>query len=339
MNIQEAIKAVIAKQDLTEAQMHAVMSDIMTGKTENAQIGGFLIGLSMKGETVDEITAAAKVMRSLATGVQIHHPKHLVDTCGTGGDGLGLFNISTACAFVVASAGGQVAKHGNRSISSKSGSADVLEAAGVNLDMTPESIAKCVEKIGVGFMFAPAHHSAMKHAIGARKALAVRTIFNVLGPLTNPAKAPAQVMGVYDKNLVEPIANVLKSLGSKHVMVVHSKDGLDEISIADDTYVAELKEGKVSTYTINPSDFGLTLGDLNDIKADDAESSLKLIQQALDGHDGAAKDIIAMNAGAAIYVCGIANSLQGGIDTAMDILNSGVAHQKLDDFVRESTGC
>ena len=339
MNIQEAIKAVIAKQDLTEAQMHAVMSDIMTGKTEDAQIGGFLVGLSMKGETVDEITAAAKVMRSLATGVQIHHPKHLVDTCGTGGDGLGLFNISTACAFVVASAGGQVAKHGNRSISSKSGSADVLEAAGVNLDMTPESIAKCVEKIGVGFMFAPAHHSAMKHAIGARKALAVRTIFNVLGPLTNPAKAPAQVMGVYDKNLVEPIANVLKSLGSKHVMVVHSKDGLDEISIADDTYVAELKEGKVSTYTINPSDFGLALGDLNDIKADDAESSLKLIQQALDGHDGAAKDIIAMNAGAAIYVCGIADSLQGGIDTAMEILNSGAAHQKLDDFVRESTGC
>ena len=339
MNIQEAIKAVIAKQDLTEAQMHAVMSDIMTGKTEDAQIGGFLVGLSMKGETVDEITAAAKVMRSLATGVQIHHPKHLVDTCGTGGDGLGLFNISTACAFVVASAGGQVAKHGNRSISSKSGSADVLEAAGVNLDMTPESIAKCVEKIGVGFMFAPAHHSAMKHAIGARKALAVRTIFNVLGPLTNPARAPAQVMGVYDKNLVEPIANVLKSLGSKHVMVVHSKDGLDEISIADDTYVAELKEGKVSTYTINPSDFGLALGNLDDIKADDAESSLKLIQQALDGHDGAAKDIIAMNAGAAIYVCGITDSLQGGIDTAMEILNSGAAHQKLDDFVRESTGC
>ena len=339
MNIQEAIKAVIAKQDLTETQMHAVMSDIMTGKTEDAQIGGFLVGLSMKGETVDEITAAAKVMRSLATGVKIHHPKHLVDTCGTGGDGLGLFNISTACAFVVASAGGQVAKHGNRSISSKSGSADVLEAAGVNLDMTPESIAKCVEKIGVGFMFAPAHHSAMKHAIGPRKALAVRTIFNVLGPLTNPAKAPAQVMGVYDKNLVEPIANVLKALGSKHVMVVHSNDGLDEISIADDTFVAELKDGKVSTYTINPIDFGLKLGSLNDIKADDAESSLKLIQQALDGHDGAAKDIIAMNAGAAIYVCGIADSLQAGIDTAMEILNSGAAHQKLDDFVRESTGC
>jgi anthranilate phosphoribosyltransferase len=293
----------------------------------------------MKGETVAEITAAAKVMRSLATGVQIHHPKYLVDTCGTGGDGLGLFNISTACAFVVAAAGGQVAKHGNRSISSKSGSADVLEAAGVNLDMSPEKISKCVEKIGVGFMFAPAHHSAMKHAIGARKDLAVRTIFNVLGPLTNPAKAPHQIMGVYNKNLVEPIANVLKSLGSKHVMVVHSKDGLDEISIADDTYVAELKDGAVTTYTINPAEFGLPLGDLNDIKADDADSSLVLIQQALDGKDGAAKNIIALNSGAAIYVSGMAKSLQAGINTALGILNGGAAHQKLDDFVRESTGC
>jgi len=316
-----------------------VMSDIMTGKTTDAQIGGFLVGLSMKGETVAEITAAAKVMRSLATGVQIHHPKYLVDTCGTGGDGLGLFNISTACAFVVAAAGGQVAKHGNRSISSKSGSADVLEAAGVNLNMSPEKISKCVEKIGVGFMFAPAHHSAMKHAIGARKDLAVRTIFNVLGPLTNPAKAPHQVMGVYDKNLVEPIANVLKSLGSKHVMVVHSKDGLDEISIADDTYVAELKDDVVTTYTISPAEFGLPLGDLDDIKAEDADSSLVLIQQALDGNDGAAKNIIALNAGAAIYVSGMAKSLQAGINTALGILNGGAAHQKLDDFVRESTGC
>ncbi|RUA06020.1 MAG: anthranilate phosphoribosyltransferase [Gammaproteobacteria bacterium] len=339
MNIQEAIKAVIAKQDLTQEQMHSVMSDIMTGKTEDAQIGGFLVGLSMKGETVAEITAAAKVMRSLATQVSLKNPKHLVDTCGTGGDGLGLFNISTACAFVVAAAGAQVAKHGNRSISSKSGSADVLEAAGVNLDMTPEEISKSVEKIGVGFMFAPAHHSAMKHAIGARKSLAVRTIFNVLGPLTNPAKAPHQVMGVYDKNLVEPIANVLKSLGSKQVMVVHSKDGLDEISIADDTFVAELKDGKITTYTINPTDFGLPLGDLNDIKAEDAESSLLLIQNALDGTDGAAKNIVALNAGAAIYVSGVVDSLQAGVNKAVKILNSGAAHQKLDDFVKESTGC
>ncbi|SHA11619.1 Anthranilate phosphoribosyltransferase [Bathymodiolus thermophilus thioautotrophic gill symbiont] len=339
MNIQEAIKAVIAKQDLTEDEMSAVMNDIMTGKTQEAQIGGFLVGLSIKGATVIEITAAAKVMRSLASSVTVHDPKHLVDTCGTGGDGLGLFNISTACAFVVAAAGAQVAKHGNRSISSKSGSADVLEAAGVNLEMTAEAIGKSVEKIGVGFMFAPAHHSAMKHAIGARKALAVRTIFNVLGPLTNPAKAPHQVMGVYDKALVEPMANVLKSLGSKHVMVVHSKDGLDEISIADDTFVAELKNDKITTYTINPTEFGLSLGNLDDIKAEDADSSLTLIQQALDGKDGAAKDIIALNAGAAIYVSGVADSLPAGINKAIKILNSGAAHQKLDDFVKESTGC
>lgn len=339
MNIQQAIKAVIAKQDLSENEMHEVMSDIMTGKTTDAQIGGFLVGLSMKGESIDEITAAAKVMRSLAKGVEIKRPKHLVDTCGTGGDGLGLFNISTACAFVVAAAGGQVAKHGNRSISSKSGSADVLEAAGVNLDMSAESIGKSVEKIGVGFMFAPAHHSAMKHAIGPRKDLAVRTIFNVLGPLTNPAKAPHQVMGVYDKALVEPIAKVLKGLGSKHVMVVHSQDGLDEISIADDTFVAELKDGEVSTYTINPTDLGFSLGNLNDIKAEGAEDSLVLIQQALDGKPGAAKDIIALNSGATIYVCGLADSLQAGVNKAVKILNNGSAHQKLDDFVKESTGC
>lgn len=339
MNIQQAIKAIIAGENLTEAQMHQVMSDIMTGQTTDAQIGAFLVGLAIKGETIEEITAAAKVMRSLAAGVTVKSTKHLVDTCGTGGDGLGLFNVSTACAFVVASAGGQVAKHGNRSISSKSGSADVLEAAGVNLDMSAEQIGHCVEKIGVGFMFAPAHHSAMKHAIGPRRELAVRTIFNVLGPLTNPAGAPHQVMGVYDKALVEPIAHVLKALGSKHVMVVHSADGLDEISIADKTYVAELKDGEVSTYEINPTDFGLSLGNLDAIKADDAESSLLLIQQALDGVDGPAKDIIALNAGAAIYVADLAPNLQAGIDKALSVLNSGEAHQKLDDFVRESTGC
>jgi len=339
MNIQQAIKAVMAKQDLSKEQMNEVMTDIMTGKTTDAQIGGFLVGLSVKGETVAEITAAAKVMRSLAKGVSLNNTKHLVDTCGTGGDGLSLFNISTACAFVVAAAGGNVAKHGNRSISSKSGSADVLEAAGVNLDMSAENIGKCVDNIGVGFMFAPAHHSAMKFAIGARKELAVRSIFNVLGPLTNPAKAPNQVMGVYDKSLVEPIANVLKNLGSKHVMVVHSEDGLDEISIADDTFVAELIDGEVITYTINPSDFGIPLGDLNDIKAEDSIESLALIQQALDGKDGTAKNIIALNSGAAIYVCGLANSLQAGINKAIDVLNNGSAHEKLDDLVRESTGC
>ena len=339
MNIQAAIKAVIAKQNLTEAQMHAVMTDIMTGKATDAQIGGFLVGLSIKGETVEEIIAAAKVMRSLATPVSVHRCKYLVDTCGTGGDGSSLFNVSTASAFVVAAAGGQVAKHGNRSISSKSGSADVLEAAGVNLDMSPAKIAQCIERIGVGFMFAPAHHAAMKYAIGSRKELAVRTVFNVLGPLTNPAQAPHQVMGVYDRTLVEPIARVLKNLGSQHAMVVHSNDGLDEISIADDTVVAELKEGKISTYSINPADFGLSPQPLTSVQASDAESSLSHIQQALDGTAGAAKDIIALNAGAAIYVAGIVNTLPEGVNTAIDVLDSGNAHQKLDDLVRESTGC
>ena len=336
MNIQQAIKSVIAKQNLNEDQMHDVMNSIMTGQTTDAQIGAFLIGLSMKGETIEEITASAKVMRALATPVEIGNSDYLVDTCGTGGDGLGLFNISTASAFVVAAAGGKVAKHGNRSISSKSGSADVLESAGVNLDLSPRIIGQCVEEIGVGFMFAPAHHSAMKHAIGPRKELAVRTIFNVLGPLTNPAKAPNQVMGVYDKSLIEPIANALKGLGSRHVMVVHSADGLDELSIADKTYVAELKGGVVTTYTIHPEELGFVLGDLNDIKADDAKDSLNIIKDAFSGKEGAARDIISLNAGAAIYVCGLTDSLISGIERSRLVLSDGSAQQKLDDYIKIS---
>ena len=338
MNIQQAIKTVIAKQNLNEDQMHDVMNSIMTGQTTDAQIGAFLVGLSMKGETIEEITASAKVMRSLATPVEISSSDYLVDTCGTGGDGLGLFNISTASAFVVAAAGGKVAKHGNRSISSKSGSADVLECAGVNLDLSPNFISQCVEKIGVGFMFAPAHHSAMKHAIGPRKELAVRTIFNVLGPLTNPAKAPNQVMGVYDQSLIEPIANVLKSLGSRHVMVVHSADGLDELSIADKTFIAELKGGVVTTYSIHPEELGFGLGNLSDIKVDDAEGSLSLIKEAFSGQNGTAKDIISLNAGAAIYVSGLTSSLQSGVDRANQALTNGGAQQKLDDYIKASNG-
>jgi len=338
MNIQQAIKAVIAKKNLNEGQMHDVMNSIMTGQTTDAQIGAFLVGLSMKGETIEEITASAKVMRSLATPVEISSSDYLVDTCGTGGDGLGLFNISTASAFVVAAAGGKVAKHGNRSISSKSGSADVLECAGVNLDLSPNFISQCVEKIGVGFMFAPAHHSAMKHAIGPRKELAVRTIFNVLGPLTNPAKAPNQVMGVYDQSLIEPIANVLKSLGSRHVMVVHSADGLDELSIADKTFIAELKGGVVTTYSIHPEELGFGLGNLSDIKVDDAEGSLSLIKEAFSGQNGTAKDIISLNAGAAIYVSGLTSSLQSGVDRANQALTNGGAQQKLDDYIKASNG-
>ena len=336
MNINQAIRAVIEKKNLNESDMLDVMNSIMTGQTTDAQIGAFLVGLSMKGETIEEITASAKVMRSLATPVEIKSDKYLVDTCGTGGDGLGLFNISTASAFVVAAAGGKVAKHGNRSISSKSGSADVLESAGVNLNLSPSRISECIAKIGVGFMFAPAHHSAMKHAIGPRKELAVRTIFNVLGPLTNPAKAPNQVMGVYDKNLIEPIANVLKELGSRHVMVVHSDDGLDEFSIADKTYVAELKDGNVSTYSVHPKDFGLTLGNLKDIRADNADASLALITEAFSGRNGTAKNIISLNAGAAIYVSGLTTSLQSGIDRANQVLSDGSSQKKLDEYIKIS---
>ncbi len=336
MNINQAIKAVIEKKNLNQSDMHDVMNSIMTGQTTDAQIGAFLVGLSMKGETIEEITASAKVMRSLATPVEIKSNKYLVDTCGTGGDGLGLFNISTASAFVVAAAGGKVAKHGNRSISSKSGSADVLESAGVNLNLSPSLISECIAQIGVGFMFAPAHHSAMKHAIGPRKELAVRTIFNVLGPLTNPAKAPNQVMGVYDKNLVEPIANVLQELGSRHVMVIHSDDGLDEFSIADKTYVAELKDGVVSTYSVHPEDFGLTLGDLKDIRADNADASLALITEAFSGRNGTAKNIISLNAGAAIYVSGLTTSLQSGIDRANQVLSDGSSQKKLNEYIKVS---
>ena len=336
MNINQAIKAVISRQNLNENEMHDVMNSIMTGQTTDAQIGAFLVGLSMKGETIEEITASAKVMRDLATSVELSSNDYLVDTCGTGGDGLGLFNISTASAFVVAAAGGKVAKHGNRSISSKSGSADVLEAAGINLNISPELISECIEEIGVGFMFAPAHHSAMKHAIGPRKELAVRTIFNVLGPLTNPAKAPNQIMGVYDKGLVEPIANVLKGLNSRHVMVVHSEDGLDEFSIAKKTYVAELKDNNISTYTVHPHDFGFKEGNLDSIKAENADQSLALINEAFSGKKGVARDIIALNAGAAIYVSGLVNSLNEGIQKAKQVLSDGTAREKLEAYIHAS---
>jgi anthranilate phosphoribosyltransferase len=336
MNIQQAIKLIVSKKDLTEEQMLDVMNDIMTGKTTDSQIGGFLIGLAIKGESVQEITAAAKVMRAMANNVIVKDNNFLIDTCGTGGNGLNLFNISTACAFVTTAAGAKVAKHGNRAVSSKSGSADLLEEAGININISPENVSKCIEKIGIGFMFAPNHHNAVKHVINPRRELNTRTIFNILGPLTNPAKVPNQIIGVYDKKLVNPIANVLKSLGTKNAMVVHSYDGLDEISIAADTFVAELRNGKISNYTINPNDFGLELGNLEDIKIKDSKQSLALIKQALNGEKGTAKDIIALNAGAAIYVANIESSLQSGINNAIKILDNGLAYQKLNDLIKFS---
>ncbi len=327
MDMQAAIRAVTERRDLSEGEMSDVMRTIMSGDATQAQIGGFLIGLRMKGETVDEITAAAKIMRELATPVTLSGP-HLVDTCGTGGDGASTFNISTASAFVVAAVGGKVAKHGNRSISSKSGSADVLEAAGVRLDLNADQVTQCVNQVDVGFMFAPLHHGAMKHAIGPRKEMGVRTLFNLLGPLTNPAGAPCQVMGVFSAEWVTPLAEVLAKLGSEHVMVVHADDGMDEISIGSATQVAELKDGKVTTYKVSPEDFDMARGAVKD-----ANESLQVIRSVLNGEKGAAHDIVALNAGAAIYVAGLAGSLDVGVKKAQAVMNDGSANAKLDQLI------
>ena len=332
MDIQTAIKTVIAGNSLSGDEMTDVMRQIMTGECTASQIGGFLVGLHMKGESVDEISAAAKVMRELATRVEVD-VDHLVDTCGTGGDSSGSFNISTASALVAAAAGAKVAKHGNRSMTSNSGSADVLEAAGVKLDISPEQVGDCVARVGVGFMFAPAHHGAMKHAIGARKELAVRTVFNVLGPLTNPAGAPNQVIGVFDAELVEIMANVLNQLGSRHVIVVHAEDGMDEISISAPTRVAELKDGKVTTYTITPADFGMQTAPLETLKVGSAAESLQVILDVLADKPGPARDIVCLNAGAAIYVAGCADSLAAGVEAASAAISSGRAAEVLHDLV------
>ena len=335
MDMQAAIRAVTERRDLSAEEMTAVMRTIMTGEATPAQIGGFLIGLRMKGETVDEIAAAATVMRELATGVKVTG-ENVVDIVGTGGDAINTFNVSTACTFVVAAAGGTVAKHGNRSVSSKSGSADLLEAAGVNLDLTPEQVAQCINEIGVGFMFAPKHHSAMKHAIGPRKEMGVRTIFNVLGPLTNPAGAPNQLLGVFSSDLVEPLAEVLNKLGSNHVLVVHAEDGMDEISVGAATRVAELKDGQVSTYTITPEQFGVERADIKQLVVSSAAESLAIINGVLENQPGAARDIVMLNAGAAIYAAGLADSLDAGIRKADTVIATGKAKEKLDALVKLS---
>jgi len=335
MNIQQAIQSVLDKKDLSSEQMSQVMGIIMTGEATPAQIGGFLIGLRMKGETVDEIAAAASVMRELASSVNVSGD-HIVDIVGTGGDGSNTFNISTACTFVVAAAGGTVAKHGNRSVSSKSGSADFLEAAGVNLNLTPEQVAECIETIGVGFMFAPLHHSAMKYAIGPRKEMAVRTIFNILGPLTNPAGAPNQLLGVFSDELVEPLAEVLNKLGSNHVLVVHSEDGMDEISIGATTRVAELKDGKVLTYSITPEQFGFEPTDISYLAVDGAKGSLDIINNIFDNVPGAARDIVVLNSGAAIYAANLVDSLEDGMKRADEVITSSAAKKKLAELIKLS---
>jgi anthranilate phosphoribosyltransferase len=336
MNIQQALARVVEGDSLSREEMAAVMHQVMSGEATDAQIGGFLVALRMKGESIEEIAGAAQVMRELVTPVEVSDP-HLVDLVGTGGDGANLFNVSTASTFVVAAAGAKVAKHGNRSVSSTSGSSDVLEQFGIPLDLNPQQVARAIDAVGVGFMFAPAHHSAMRHAIGPRRELGLRTIFNILGPLTNPAGVKRQLIGVFSAELCEPIVRVLKALGAEHVMVVHSDDGLDEISIAAATTVAELRDGTVSTYRINPGDFALAPRSLDGLTVASAEASATLIRRVLGGEGdeiaSKAAELIALNAGATIYVSGIAATLADGVAMAEDLLASGQAGEKLKEFI------
>ena len=331
MNMSEAIARVIVGENLSEDEMIEVMKLIMTGEATDSQIGGFLVGLQIKGATVGEISGAALVMRELAMKVEVD-TAGLIDTCGTGGSGSNKFNISTASAFVAAAAGARVAKHGNRGATSNSGSADLLAEAGANIVLQPHQVARCIDNIGVGFLFAVSHHSAMKHAIGARREMAVRTIFYLLGPLTNPAGAKRQLLGVFDGKWLTVIADVLEKLGSEHVMVVHSEDGLDELSIAVPTNVAELKNGLVTNYTITPEQFGFERASMEPLKVKNPKESLSLVYSALSGKNNRASDIVALNAGAAIYVSGTAGSLGDGVEMARDAIGSGLALEKMKDF-------
>ena len=335
MDMKQALNRIASNLDLSRDEMKDVMRIVMNGEATDAQIGAFLMGLRLKSETIDEITGATEVMRELATKVEIN-ASPLVDIVGTGGDGANLFNVSSASAFVVAAAGGYVAKHGNRGVSSKSGSADLIEKAGINLDMKPEEVARCVEQIGVGFMFAPAHHGAMKHAIGPRRELGCRTIFNILGPMTNPAGVTRQLIGVFTKELCRPMAEVLQRLGAEHIMVVCSKDGLDEISLATVTHVAELKDGEITEYDLTPEDLGIKSQSLVGLTVDGADESLALIKAAFGrSHDETtekARDMIALNAGAAIYIAGLAKTTKEGVDMALDAMGSGLAAGKMSEL-------
>ncbi len=330
MQMRDAIAAVMRRDNLSFAETHEVLRQIMTGEASDAQVAAFLMGMAMKGETAEEISAAAQVMRELMKPVQID-AENVVDIVGTGGDGANLFNVSTAASFVVAAAGGHVAKHGNRGVSSSSGSADLFAVAGINLDLDAEQVARCIEQVGVGFMFAPNHHPAMRHAVGPRREMGVRTLFNILGPLTNPAGAPNQVLGVYAEHLVPLMAEVLRRLGSRHVLVVHAEDGLDEISLAAPTRVAELRDGEIHEYTITPEELGIQRQALDPLRVQTAEDSLRLVQQALVG-EGPAADIVALNAGAALYVSGISDSLQEGVTMAEDAQASKMPLEKLKEL-------
>ncbi|MCQ8129416.1 anthranilate phosphoribosyltransferase [Methylomonas rivi] len=332
MQIQATLQKLLDKHDLTTAEMQTVMRAMMNGELSDAQTAGFLIALRCKGETVEEIAAAVSVLRELVRPVPVGGD-HVIDTCGTGGDGANTFNISTTAAFVVAAAGGKVAKHGNRSVSSSCGSADLLEAAGVNLDMPAEQVADCVNQLGVGFLFAAKHHSAVRHTVGPRKEMGVRTLFNLIGPLSNPANAPHQLIGVFDKQWLVPVAEVLKKLGSKHVLVVHAQDGLDEISIAAATDVAELKNGEVSSYVVTPEQFGLQRAGLDSLAVGNAQDSLAIIRQVLNNQPGPARDIVALNAGAAIYAADLVDTLVAGVKRAHEVLADGSALAKFEALV------
>lgn len=339
MSPQEALTRIIEHREIFHDEMLSLMRQIMRGELSPVLIAAIITGLRVKKETVGEITAAAQVMREFATRVEVADHRYLVDTCGTGGDAAHTFNISTAAAFVAAAAGARVAKHGGRSVSSKSGSADVLEALGVNLDQTPGQIAGDIREIGLGFMFAPNFHSAMKHAAPVRRDLGVRTLFNILGPLTNPAGAKNQVLGVFHPDLVGILARVLQRLGSDHVMVVHGgngQGGLDEITIAGETRIGELRRGEVTEYTVKPEDFGLKAAAIETIQAQDSAQSREMLISVLDNQPGPALDVVLLNAGAAIYVAGVAESLVQGVEKARAAIESGAAKAKLRELVKFS---
>ncbi len=333
MTPQEALTRVIEHREIFREEMLSLMRSIMTGEVPPTLIAAILIGLRVKKETIGEIAAAAEVMREFATRVPVADEPHLIDTCGTGGDAAHTFNISTAAMFVAAAAGARIAKHGGRSVSSKSGSADVLEALGANINLKPDEVARAIELTGVGFMFAPNHHSAMKHAAPVRRDLGVKTLFNILGPLTNPAGARQQVMGVFHPDLVGIQARVLQQLGSRRVMIVHGLDGLDEIGVSGKTMIAELKDGTIREYTISPQDFGVEPSDVAAIQVSDVERSKAMLLAALGNEKGPARSIVALNAGASIYVAGIAPSLRDGVKAAFDQIERGAARRKLDEFV------
>lgn len=330
MSPQQVLHTLLDGRDLGHEDMASLMHDIMTGQLTPVQIAGILVALRAKGETVGEIAAAAEVMRQLATPVPVADPEHLLDTCGTGGDGAHTFNISTAAAIVAAAAGARVAKHGGRSVSSTCGSADVLEALGVNVNLTPEQVARCVEEIGVGFMFAPNYHSAMRFAAPVRRELGVRTLFNLLGPLTNPAGAKNQLMGVFSKDLVGKLARVLAALGSRHAMVVHAEDGLDEISLGADTFVAELRDGEVLEYRLHPQDFGFDPCSSERLAVHNVDEAVRMMRSVFVGEDGPARDIVCLNAGAALYVAGTVATIEAGVARAEEVIRTGKARAKLE---------